>query len=139
MARTGAADGPPARTAMLPHRPPSVSEARRMLTVDIEAQGVQAEVVEDARLILSELLANAIRHAKPLVDHEVEVGWQVGDHEVELRVTDGGGSGVPGVRHARTGDMGGRGLAIVDALAEDWGVAVESPGSRTVWAVLSLS
>lgn len=138
MARTGEADRPPARTALLPHRPPSVSEARRMLTVDIEAQGVQAEVVEDARLVLSELLANAIRHAKPLVDHEVEVAWQVGDHEVELRVTDGGG-GVPGVRHAGTGDTGGRGLAIVDALAEDWGVVVESPGSRTVWAVLSLS
>lgn len=52
----------------LPHGPAGVAEARRRMREDLSAQDVPETVIEDAVLILSELLSNSCRHARPLGD-----------------------------------------------------------------------
>jgi two-component sensor histidine kinase len=85
-------------------------------------------LVEDIRLVASELATNAVRHS----GFAFTVGLDVRDHDVRLWVWDSSSS--PPVRAA--GDpmsTGGRGLALVEILSSQWGVAVVE-GSKTVWA-----
>jgi hypothetical protein len=59
----------PTSSAMtLPHGPTGVAEARRQMRGDLYAQDVPETVIDDAVLILSELLSNSCRHARPLGD-----------------------------------------------------------------------
>lgn len=57
---------PTSSTMALPHGPTGVAEARRRMRRDLHAQDVPETVVDDAVLILSELLSNSCRHARPL-------------------------------------------------------------------------
>ncbi|MFC1410977.1 ATP-binding protein [Streptacidiphilus sp. N1-12] len=67
MALVVARDVPTSSATMaVPHGPESVSAARRRLRKDLAGQQVPDVVIEDAVLILSELLSNACRHARPL-------------------------------------------------------------------------
>ena len=59
---------PTSTTMALPHGPTGVAEARRRLRSDLYAQDVPETVADDAVLILSELLSNSCRHARPLGD-----------------------------------------------------------------------
>ncbi|MFJ6212100.1 ATP-binding protein [Streptomyces sp. NPDC092296] len=61
-----AQDVPTSSTMALPHGPASVSTARRRLRRELRDREVPDPVVDDAVLILSELLSNACRHARPL-------------------------------------------------------------------------
>jgi hypothetical protein len=119
---------------------------------DLLAGGAAESVVDDAVLILSELLSNACRHARPLSqDESVRASWnRGGDGELTISVTDGGGPTRPLPRTPSISARGGRGLAIIGALARDWGVREElyefTGGIRTsgnesvrgvtVWVVL---
>ncbi|MGH3322428.1 MAG: ATP-binding protein [Streptosporangiaceae bacterium] len=120
---------------LLPHAPSSVAVARRRLCDELFARGVTAPAVDDAALVVSELLSNALRHARPLPSGAVRVAWRVGDEEVEVAVSDGGSPMVPTPRHPRASALGGRGLGIVAFVAETWGVHREQE-ETTVWAVL---
>jgi len=91
--------------------------------------------IGDAALVLSELLSNAIRHARPLPGAMVEVSWALVDGSVTVAVSDGGGPTRPRARHLSPSAAGGRGLAIVEHLASTWGVQSSTAG-MTVWAVL---
>jgi len=57
---------PTSTTMALPHGPTGVADARRRLRADLFARDVPEPVVDDAVLILSELLSNSCRHARPL-------------------------------------------------------------------------
>ena len=97
------------------------------------------DVAADAAVLASELVANAVRHANALPNGEFKVAWNVTDADVTIAVTDGGarsGDG-PRVRATAPNDTSGRGLAIVAALADDWGVE-HADGTSTVWARLAL-
>jgi anti-sigma regulatory factor (Ser/Thr protein kinase) len=121
----------------LPHAPASVSMARRQLNRDLHAWGVPDNVADDAAVIVSELLSNALRHARPLpdTDGQIKVSWlKVGD-TVELAVTDGGAITQPRKGQPTLSSLGGRGLGIVETLSESWGVRRDDQGS-TVWAHL---
>jgi hypothetical protein len=59
---------PTSSTMALPHGPTGVAEARRRMRRDLHAQDVPETVIDDAVLILSELLSNSCRHARPLGD-----------------------------------------------------------------------
>ncbi|MEO3767580.1 ATP-binding protein [Streptomyces sp. B8F3] len=50
----------------VPHGPDGVGLARRRLRADLRARGAAETTVDDAVLVLSELLSNACRHARPL-------------------------------------------------------------------------
>ncbi len=94
-------------------------------------------VIEDARLVLSELLANALRHARPLPGGTLRVNLTLDDASIRICVVDGGSATLPTLLHAPPMAVGGRGLAIVRTLTRDWGVK-ESRTGNTVFGVLAL-
>lgn len=106
-----------------------------MLADDVLAQ-MGPETTEEAAVITSELLGNAVLHANPLEGDKLMLRWQVRGGVLDLEVTDGGSS--KQVRPLRPGPLAvhGRGLRIVRALANEWGVFEDDDGRRTVWACL---
>jgi anti-sigma regulatory factor (Ser/Thr protein kinase) len=92
-------------------------------------------VIDDAALVLSELLSNAIRHARPLPGALVQVSWALCEGSLTVSVRDGGSRTRPHARHPSPSALGGRGLAIVECLASTWGVQ-DSTGGVMVWAIL---
>jgi anti-sigma regulatory factor (Ser/Thr protein kinase) len=123
-------------TVLLPYAPASVAVARQRLTADLAAAGVVHAAVGDAVLVVSELLSNAIRHARPLPGASVQVAWAVDNGSVKVAVSDGGAPTRPYPAHASVSALGGRGLDIVEYLARTWGVRA-GPGGLTVWAILA--
>jgi anti-sigma regulatory factor (Ser/Thr protein kinase) len=123
-------------TVLLPCAPASVAVARQRLTADLDAAGVVHAAVGDAALVVSELLSNAIRHARPLPGCSLQVAWDVGNGAVEVAVSDGGAPTRPHQAHASVSSIGGRGLDIVEYLARTWGVRTD-PAGLTVWAILA--
>lgn len=113
--------------------PASVGAVRSVLRDDLAV--LPEPVREDVALVVSELLGNALRHARSLHDGRLAVEWGVGDGGVEIAVTDGGSATAPIVIEPAPTDVSGRGLSIVENVAARWGV--EQHGhERTVWAVV---
>lgn len=123
---------------LLPHTPTSVSAARRHLSADLFASGVLDSVIDDATVIVSELLSNSLRHARPMPSGQIQVAWSCDGQAVELAVTDGGAATEPRRGRPALSSLGGRGLGIVATLAESWGVRHDDGGSTTVWALLRI-
>jgi serine/threonine-protein kinase RsbW len=116
----------------------SVRAARERLRADLASRCTDSRL-EDARVVVSELVANSLRHATPLDDHTIAVGWTFEPDVIRLTVTDGGSpTSVPSRRRPGELAVGGRGLKIVQSLAKRWGVHDEDRGT-TVWAELSLA
>ncbi len=125
------------QTIDLPFEPASVREARRLLAIDAAAAGVEEPERTDLLVVLSELLGNALRHARPLDSDTVRVMWRVTPEEVEVAVADGGAPTAPRADRPPFAALSGRGLGIVDALAETWGVEGAGTDHQLVWAVVS--
>ncbi|MFC7882723.1 ATP-binding protein [Streptomyces sp. NPDC057376] len=96
---------------------------------------------DDAVLVITELASNAVAHAVPSAAAgapEVRLGLALGPGHLMLTVSDPGGN-----EPVRTPSDGsalrehGRGLCIVDALADDWGWTPRPPAGKTVWATLT--
>jgi serine/threonine-protein kinase RsbW len=119
----------------VPRTPSSVGYLRAVLREDLAS--LPEPIREDVALVASELLGNAVRHARALDDDHLVIDWGIGEFGVEIAVTDGGGPTMPVAHEAAPSDTGGRGLAIVASIAVRWGV--ERSGSKTtVWAVVPL-
>ena len=126
-------------TLTVRHSPTSASQVRRCLAEDLRRSGITGDVVADAALLASELVGNSVRHARPLPGGLLRIDWCVDGGRLVLRVTDGGSGRAPHLRDAGPFDTRGRGLAIVAALAQAWGVERVVDGRRnesTVWAQL---
>ncbi|WP_443072985.1 ATP-binding protein [Streptomyces sp. S465] len=131
---------PTSSTMAVPHGPAGVRAARQWLRGDLGRTGVSDSVIDDAVLILSELLSNAWRHGSPWRSGHgggtVRAAWSVDeDDRVMVEVTDGGGPTRPLPANPSITARGGRGLNIIRSLAEDWGVR-DGIGEVTVWALL---
>jgi anti-anti-sigma factor len=96
------------------------------------------DLLENGKLVVSELVTNAVRHGA-----DPERGWvHVVIHQVptsmRIEVTDSGESANEPVLHAGDEDRtSGWGLFLVARLAERWGVT--SDQTTTVWCELDLS
>ena len=97
-------------TVLLPYAPASVAVARQRLAADLIAAGIFAGAVGDAVLVVSELLSNAIRHARPLPGASVQVAWALDDDAVEVAVSDGGALDQADTDSGDGVSLGGRGL-----------------------------
>lgn len=125
----------PSSVVLLPWAPSSVATARWRLAADLREAGLLTTAIGDAALVLSELLSNAIRHARPLPGTLVQVSWSLRDESLTVSVRDGGAPTRPHTGHPSLSSLGGRGLAIVECLASTWGVRATT-GGVTVWAIL---
>jgi serine/threonine-protein kinase RsbW len=115
----------------LPEGPTAVSVARREIGFLAMGRGD----VDDAVLIASELCTNAFLHGKPPVILRAVIQGDLMRIEVENR-RNGHSLDADGPRlMPNPREEGGRGLAIVEALADDWG-AKDADGATCVWAEL---
>jgi anti-sigma regulatory factor (Ser/Thr protein kinase) len=73
--------------------------------------------LDQLALVTSELATNAIIHART----ELQVGVSSDEHEARVEVVDGVDAR-PKRARPRPWDTGGRGLVLVDALVDEWGV-----------------
>jgi anti-sigma regulatory factor (Ser/Thr protein kinase) len=88
---------------------------------------------EDARLIISELVTNSVRHGPPTAPITIRIEAEADQLRVDV-IDRGSGFERPRRRHVAS--AGGNGLVIVDAIADRWGVRSGSP--TTVWFELDL-
>ena len=65
-----------ARTVRVPWAFSAVPAIRRTIVADLVVRGVSAEVIDEAEIVVSELVANALRHAHALPDGTVRVHWK---------------------------------------------------------------
>lgn len=105
--------------------------------VSAHTSALPAPAVDDALLIVSELVTNAVRYGAP----DIVLGLDVLGDRIRIEVSDGGerlpvvAPGPPDVDRAS-----GRGLFIVAATAADWGVArLAGSSGKLVWAEVPLS
>jgi anti-sigma regulatory factor (Ser/Thr protein kinase) len=123
------------RCVVVPHHPRGARLARHRLEADL-GTALRPTLLADVIAVAAELIGNAVRHARPLPGGVVRVAWRVGGGSVEIRVTDGGGEQQPRVRRVGRYSPDGRGLSIVSAISERWGVDRDGLG-QCVWARLS--
>ena len=115
----------------LPRNPESSSRARRLLTRWVGDE-LESEELEQAKLVCSELVNNAILHGKGPIALEVDLD----ENRLMIEVIDAGQGFEHVVREIPFEELGGRGLTIVDAVASRWGI---HEGTTHVWAELERS
>ena len=124
--RTAANRGQPDVTVDFDHHESAPRRVRRALEPLIATEG--DPIANDVRLVVSELVSNVVQHTR---DGGIMRAWDPKpDVPFRLEVAD------PDERGAAcptTDDHGGRGLQIVNELADDWGVERTDRG-KTVWA-----
>ncbi len=113
----------------LPSRPESAATARRLAQVVVLRQwGLTPKMTEDAVLLVSELVGNAVRHTGARVfglRMRRRRGW------IRIEVRDPS-RGLPCLMPVQDMDISGRGLFLVDKLADRWGVDL-LPRGKTTW------
>ena len=122
-------------TIQLPPDLAAVAGARAFLRHALLAWDVPEDVRDSAELVVSELVTNAVTHTGTAA--ELVVARESGAGLLRISVADRS-SRHPAPRDAAPDAVGGRGLAIVEVLAQAWGVTAHGEG-KLVWAVLPLS
>lgn len=117
-------------SAHFPANPMSAGRARRLVSRACREWNVQ-HVADDAELVVTELVENAVRHARTGCEIDVELSGS------GLRITARDGSTAPPrLVYPDSTRSGGRGLLLIEKLCRDWGFEVLDHGKR-VWTVLS--
>lgn len=120
-----------ATTLVLPPRPDSVPAARRFVTRLLSRSPARRHC-DDAALLVGELVSNAVLHAGTAIELNVDVQAhgvriEVHDHSPHLPQTVSGAGET----------MAGRGLHIVDGIAQRWGAEPVHTGGKKVWFELA--
>ena len=106
--------------------------AARLVVREI-SEGFDEECIEVARLLITEIVTNAVRHAG---GDEIEVSLWIRDGTLDVLVTDGGSGFNAAAPLLNSADSGGRGLQLVDTLSLSWGSSSEHLG--VVWFQVAL-
>jgi anti-sigma regulatory factor (Ser/Thr protein kinase) len=109
--------------------PEAVAEARRW-AVGIADGLVQGDVQGDLRLIMSEVVTNALRHGAP--GKTIDLAITPKDEFLCVQVTDEGSGFVPSPGAMASEPGGGFGLYLVEKLTRRWGMTRENMRTR-VW------
>ncbi len=113
----------------LPSRPESAATARRLVQVVVLREWrLSPKMTEDAVLLVSELVGNAVRHTGARV-FGLRMRRRRGWIRVEVRDPS---RGLPCLMPVQEMDISGRGLFLVDKLADRWGVDL-LPRGKTTW------
>ncbi len=113
----------------LPSRPESAATARRLAQVVVLRQWrLSPKMTEDAVLLVSELVGNAVRHTGARV-FGLRMRRRPGWIRVEVRDPS---RGLPCLIPVQETDISGRGLFLVDKLSDRWGVDL-LPRGKTTW------
>jgi anti-sigma regulatory factor (Ser/Thr protein kinase) len=120
-------------TRALTARPEAAADARRA----VATLPLPATPREKLALLVSELVTNSVRHAGLASGDPVSV--QISDRadHMRLAVHDGGRGFTPSVQDPGPLALGGRGLVLVSALSDHWGVDCDAAGC-TVWCEVAI-
>ena len=121
------------RTAELTLPPKSTSPARARRFVGDTLAGWRVEGGDDVVLIVSELVTNALLHARTQMTVRLD---DERDGTIRLAVTDGSPQALQ-ERHFSIDSGTGRGLRLVGSLATEWGVEWHD-GGKAVWCRVRL-
>lgn len=121
--------------ARLAATPRGARQARLLAVEKLAAWGLPPDA---PALIVAELAANAVTHGR-VPGRDFRIGLTLGDGVLRIEVVDTRGDRVPGLRDTDEGAEGGRGLLLVDTLADRWGVDRGLPPLKVVWAEVDVS
>lgn len=113
----------------LPRAPQAVRTVRSLLWMSFECWRLDLSRLDDAALVLSELVGNAVRHG---AGDTVRVALHRDGDRLRITVDDDSPQ-PPAPRQVDWDAEGGRGMMIIEALASGWGHALRGPG-KSVWA-----
>jgi anti-sigma regulatory factor (Ser/Thr protein kinase) len=113
----------------LPVAPEAAAEARHAL--DKLTGELSANRMRDVRLLVSELVTNAVRHANLDESDRIGLVVELADHALRVEVHDPGGGFVPSAPSPDPVRPSGWGLYLVAELADRWGV--DSDDRTLVW------
>lgn len=108
--------------------PASAGLARDFVSLQLISHNL-LDLVQDIRLVVSELATNALLHAQtPFVVTLSMTGGMV------LLTLQDGSQLLPIQSAPSVTDLNGRGLMIVELLSHEWGISTDDGGSKSVWA-----
>jgi len=126
---------------------PTAVRLSRIFTADVLRHWQLAHIIEDAELITSELVTNAVQATGLTTAPErwsqltdlamIQVRFALYEHVLLIEVWDRSAT-VPVFRAPTDDQEGSRGLAIVEALAAEWGYHHVSETGKVVWAKLAI-
>ncbi|MGW4725093.1 ATP-binding protein [Streptomyces sp. NPDC004291] len=123
------------RQRRFPRARSSVPAARTFALEALAEWGI-TDRRDEIRLCVSELATNALLHGVP-AGREFCLRMTVDGLTVRVELRDSGG-GHPRVVQGETDDCGGRGLRLVSAVADDFGVDEHIVG-KTVWSSFKIA
>ncbi len=121
----------------LPFESSTPSIARTKLASFLTVNRADPQLIDNALIVLSEMIANAVEHGTPEVDGTMEIGWDLDSRRLELSVRDAGRETDLTPRPFDEDSLGGRGLAIISRVADTW--SVDSTQGTRVRAELALA
>jgi anti-sigma regulatory factor (Ser/Thr protein kinase) len=116
--------------------PEAASQARAVVNDDL-GLAVPGKVLENAILLVSELVTNAVRHAAQGEMEEVELRLKVEPERIRVVVSDPGGGFEAVPRLPTASESSGWGLYLVDRIADRWGVITKD--RNEVWFEIDVS
>ncbi|NGO40611.1 ATP-binding protein [Streptomyces ureilyticus] len=134
------ASGYPGYSETMTRTPETVEKARRLARVAMCAWNLK-DAEDSAALLATELFTNAVRHARGrsvrVIIDRIEAD------RIYVAVVDRAPRQLPELREARPDDIGGRGLALVDEMADRWGYDLmgsgRTPWGKRVWAEMKVT
>lgn len=123
--------GIPSYSETMPCKPESARRARLLVTAALSTWGIE-ELVDAAKLVVDELLTNAIDHTRCRTAR-IAIR-RIADDRVRISVADTSRD-VPDMSNPRQDSEDGRGLVLVDALSDQWGYDRHRTW-KVVWAEL---
>lgn len=114
----------------LPHSPGAATIARSLAEEELGPY-LTSERAEDLRLLVSELVTNAVKHAPPEPDGMIVLQLERDDTAVRVVVRDGGTHVDPNLAGFDDPSDGHYGLFFVDTRADAWGFSID--GDKGFW------
>lgn len=105
------------------------SIARTKLAGFLTINRAPATVIDDALIVISEMIANAVSHGLPTAEGTIEISWAINGDLLELSVYDAGEGGSLKPIDFDEDSLSGRGLSIINRVADRWWVDM-SKGTR---------
>ncbi|WP_262064204.1 ATP-binding protein [Streptomyces sp. STR69] len=121
-------------SALLPSTPRGARQARLLAVRQLRDWELPLDPAEH---VVAELAANAATHGR-VPGRDFRLTLYVVGGTLRIEVTDTCGDRPPRPQHPAADAESGRGLLIVEALADRWGVTREPLPRKTIWAELDL-
>ncbi|KMS82436.1 MULTISPECIES: SpoIIE family protein phosphatase [Streptomyces] len=117
------------RQHVSPGDPEALTQARHMIQAAVRAWGAH-DLADEIELVAGELITNALMHTEGSAIVTLRA-LDDGDRRLRIEVEDGS-SALPRRRDAGEIGVSGRGLVLVERLADSWGVEARG-GGKAVW------